>query len=65
MAALQRSYFRRFFDLPEMPRQSPRMSAGAGVIVDAGQGYVITNHHVSKGALQMSAAVNGGYDVPT
>jgi S1-C subfamily serine protease len=41
------------------------MSAGSGVIVDAGQGYVITNHHVSKGALQMSAAVNGGYDVPT
>ncbi|TMM50773.1 DegQ family serine endoprotease [Sulfitobacter sabulilitoris] len=42
-------FFRRFFDLPPMPQQpAPRqqMSAGSGVIVDAGQGYVLTNHHV-------------------
>ena len=42
-------FFRRFFDMQPMPQQpSPRrqMSAGSGVIVDAEEGYVLTNHHV-------------------
>ena len=43
-------FFRRFFDLPEQPRGRPRRSAGSGVIVDAGNGYVMTNHHVVKDA---------------
>lgn len=42
-------FFRRFFDLQPMPQEpQPRrqMSAGSGVIFDAGAGYVLTNHHV-------------------
>ncbi len=42
-------FFQRFFDMQPMPQQPmPRqqMSAGSGVIVDAAQGYVLTNHHV-------------------
>jgi Do/DeqQ family serine protease len=42
----QDPFFRRFFDLPDLPRSQPQMSAGSGVIVDAGRGYVLTNHHV-------------------
>lgn len=40
--------FRRFFGIPEMPEQGSRRvsSAGSGVIVDADNGYIITNHHV-------------------
>ncbi len=40
--------FRRFFGIPEMPDQGSRRvsSAGSGVIVDADNGYIITNHHV-------------------
>jgi serine protease DegQ len=45
---LQDPFFRRFFGLPERPE--PRMSAGSGVIVDAANGYVLTNHHVIRGA---------------
>jgi serine protease Do/serine protease DegQ len=39
--------FRRFFGIPDMP-QGPRraVSAGSGVIVDAENGYILTNHHV-------------------
>ena len=38
-------FFRRFFNVPEQaPR--PRMGAGSGVIIDAENGYVVTNHHV-------------------
>lgn len=39
-------FFRRFFDLPELPPTAPRLSAGSGVIIDAENGYVLTNHHV-------------------
>ncbi|MFN3631004.1 MAG: trypsin-like peptidase domain-containing protein, partial [Casimicrobiaceae bacterium] len=41
-------FFRRFFGVPEQPR-TPQAS-GSGVIVDAARGYVLTNHHVIKGA---------------
>ncbi|MCP5364749.1 MAG: Do family serine endopeptidase [Hyphomicrobiales bacterium] len=44
---LRDPFFRRFFRLPpQQNRSPPRMSAGSGVIVDAANGYVLTNHHV-------------------
>ena len=49
--------FRRFFGLPdgqEGGRGSREVqSAGSGVIVDADQGYILTNHHVVEGADQI------------
>ena len=43
--------FRRFFGLPEIPGGSREVaSAGSGVIVDAENGYILTNHHVVDGA---------------
>ena len=47
---LEDPFFRRFFNVPDQPRTVPRQSVGSGVIVDAGEGYVMTNHHVIKGA---------------
>jgi serine protease DegQ len=39
--------FRRFFELPEeQPDRVPQQSVGSGVIVDAEEGYILTNHHV-------------------
>src|SRR5688500_10942985 len=35
-------FFRRFFDFPETSSRA-QMSAGSGVIIDATQGYVLTN----------------------
>src|SRR5690606_37837811 len=43
-------FFRRFFDLPEMPRHRDVLSAGSGVIVDARRGYILTNSHVVANA---------------
>ncbi|MCO4842582.1 MAG: DegQ family serine endoprotease [Yoonia sp.] len=42
-------FFERFFDLqpmPQMPQRRRHMNAGSGVIFDAEEGYVLTNHHV-------------------
>jgi Do/DeqQ family serine protease len=40
--------FREFFDVPEQRREF--QSAGSGVIVDARNGYVLTNRHVVENA---------------
>src|SRR5690606_26849644 len=43
-------FFRRFFGVTDYPQQVPRQSVGSGVIVDADEGYVLTNHHVVQNA---------------
>lgn len=44
--------FRRFFGIPDQPGGQSRevASAGSGVIVDAENGYILTNHHVVENA---------------
>jgi serine protease DegQ len=47
--------FRRFmrhfgFEVPREGETERRQSVGSGVIVDAGHGYVLTNHHLLEGA---------------
>jgi serine protease Do/serine protease DegQ len=39
-------FFRRFFDIPRVPRERERQSLGSGVIIDADKGYILTNNHV-------------------
>ncbi|MBX5088273.1 peptidase S1 [Rhizobium lentis] len=51
--------FRRFFNLPELQPRA-RMSAGSGVIVDAANGYVLTNHHVVDGGTEISVTLKDG-----
>jgi len=48
-------FFRRFFP-PEGQRRQFQ-SAGSGVIVDAGEGYIITNHHVVENADEITVAL--------
>jgi serine protease DegQ len=43
-------FFRRFFELPEGGQLPPQQSAGSGVIIDAANGHVLTNHHVVANA---------------
>ena len=49
--------FRRFFGVPNMPRERVQQSLGSGVIVDANKGYVLTNNHVVEGADDISVTL--------
>ena len=53
-------FFRRFFNVPDMPRERISQSLGSGVIVDAEQGYVLTNNHVIAGADDISVTLADG-----
>lgn len=54
-------FFRRFFQgapgaLPQQQRRT--QSAGSGVIIDADDGIVVTNHHVVDGADEIEVVLN-------
>ncbi|ROR34562.1 serine protease Do/serine protease DegQ [Inmirania thermothiophila] len=57
---LQDPFFRRFFGLPDVPVERPTQSLGSGVIVDAGAGYVLTNHHVIAKADEITVTLRDG-----
>jgi Do/DeqQ family serine protease len=52
---LQDPFFRRFFNLPQnqLPEERETQATGSGVIVDAAQGYVLTNGHVVENATRI------------
>jgi serine protease Do/serine protease DegQ len=51
-------FFRHFFEIPNMPRQRESSSLGSGVIVDASNGYIITNNHVIDKADEITVTLN-------
>ena len=59
-------FFRKFFDIPEQAQpeqQMPRkrqQSAGSGVIVNAGDGIVMTNYHVVRNADEVHVSLVDG-----
>lgn len=55
--------FRRFFGVPDVPREQVKQSLGSGVIVDAAKGYVLTNNHVVAGADEISVTLTDGSTV--
>jgi serine protease DegQ len=53
-------FFRRFFDMPSVPRERVQRSLGSGVIVDAEQGLILTNNHVIDNADNIKITLNDG-----
>ncbi len=53
-------FFRRFFDLPQQPRERITQSLGSGVVVDAGKGYILTNNHVIDKAEEIEVTLRDG-----
>jgi serine protease Do/serine protease DegQ len=59
---LRDPFFRRFFGMPG--QSEPQISAGSGVIVDAGNGYVMTNAHVVKDAREVLVTLKDNRRLP-
>jgi len=53
-------FFRRFFNVPDRARERVSQSLGSGVIVDADEGYILTNNHVIAGADDISITLADG-----
>ncbi|MEE4378761.1 MAG: DegQ family serine endoprotease [Candidatus Competibacteraceae bacterium] len=53
-------FFRHFFNIPQQPRERRAQSLGSGVVVDAAQGYVVTNHHVINKADTITVILRDG-----
>ena len=51
-------FFRRFFGSPQQPQRRETQSLGSGVIIDAKNGYVLTNHHVIANADEITVTLN-------
>ena len=56
-------FFRRFFDIPKKRREREHQSLGSGVIVDAEQGLVLTNHHVVDKADEIEVRLQDGREL--
>ena len=69
-ALFEDPFFRHFFDLPRSRGQNPDRSSrgqqqqtqslGSGVIVDASEGLVVTNHHVIEDAEEILVTLTDG-----
>jgi serine protease Do/serine protease DegQ len=59
---LRDPFFRRFFGMPG--ESKPQIAAGSGVIVDARNGYIITNAHVVKDAREIAVTLKDNRRLP-
>ncbi len=57
---LRDPFFRHFFDVPPERQQRRSNSLGTGIIVDAGRGLVLTNHHVVAKADEIDVTLHDG-----
>ncbi len=56
-------FFRHFFKMPEQPTEREFQSLGSGVIVDASNGYVLTNNHVVANATEITITLQDGREL--
>lgn len=55
--------FRRYFDIPSIERIQETHNLGSGVIVDAKNGYVLTNAHVIEDAIEITVTLSDGREL--
>ncbi|MCP4700515.1 MAG: DegQ family serine endoprotease [Gammaproteobacteria bacterium] len=57
-------FFRYFFDFPDRPRRERKsQSLGSGVVINAAEGYVVTNHHVIDKADKITVTLRDGREL--
>jgi len=58
----QDPFFRHFFGIPDSAPDTVQ-AAGSGVIIDAKEGYIVTNHHVIQSAQSVSITLYNGIEL--
>jgi S1-C subfamily serine protease len=53
-------FFRRFFNVPELPAEQEIRAAGSGVIIDSEKGLVVTSNHVVEHADEIAVTLTDG-----
>lgn len=53
-------FFQHFFEMPSQPQERKTQSLGSGVIVDAKNGYILTNNHVIDKADEITVSLRNG-----
>lgn len=53
-------FFRKHFDVPQRKRARKRTGLGSGVILDAKEGYIVTNNHVIEKADDIVVTLSDG-----
>jgi serine protease Do/serine protease DegQ len=55
-------FFKRFFEgYSDVPQRKETKSLGSGVVIDAENGYIVTNHHVVEGAQEIAITRHNGH----
>ncbi len=60
---LQNPLIQRFFQLPNIRQEKITNSLGSGIIVDAHNGYILTNSHVIEGAFEITVTLADGREL--
>ncbi|MFK8011843.1 MAG: Do family serine endopeptidase [Marinicellaceae bacterium] len=57
------SFYNWFYGLPNVPQERVTQSLGSGVIVDAENGFILTNHHVINNADDIQVSLQDGRSI--
>ncbi|MBX6321029.1 MAG: trypsin-like peptidase domain-containing protein [Rhodospirillaceae bacterium] len=57
-------FFQQFFGIRQLPRWREFKAMGSGVIVDAAEGYILTNYHVVERADEIVVGLSDGRQIP-
>lgn len=57
------SFYNWFYGLPNVPQERMTQSLGSGVIVDAENGYILTNNHVIEDADDIQVSLQDGRSI--
>ena len=60
ISSRNQSFYNWFYGLPNVPQERVTQSLGSGVIVDAKNGYILTNNHVIEGATDIQVSLQDG-----
>ncbi len=60
ISSRNQAFYNWYYGLPNVPQERVTQSLGSGVVVDAKNGYILTNNHVIDGATDIQVSLQDG-----